>query len=597
MLPKDTRNLVELFFDQAASFGDKPFLWRKQDGKYRALTWADTADAVARLARALVAEGIQSGDRIVLVSENRPEWLIADMAIMAAGGVTVPAYTTNTTGDHQHILENSEARGAILSTARLAQQFLPAAHQSDALDFVIAMEPPKVSQSINARILDWDTVIGAQTVDPEDMRETAGTIGREDTACLIYTSGTGGAPKGVRIHHGGILHNCAGACEVLREIGLRNNVFLSFLPLSHAYEHSAGQALPIAIGAQIYYAEGIDKLAVNMEEARPTIMVVVPRLFEMLRNRVLRQIEKGGPARRKLFEQALALGIRKFRNGGHLPLHLALQDRLLDRLVRAKIRRKFGGRIKALVSGGAPLNPEVGEFFIGLGLPLLQGYGQTESSPIVSVNRPSAPKMHTVGPPMQGVDVSIAEDGEILVRGELVMQGYWRDKSSTADTIREGWLHTGDVGHIDENGHLVITDRKKDIIVSDKGENISPQRVEGMLSLEPEIAQVMVYGDRKPYLVGLLVPDTEWLAQWAKETGKPADLAAVHDDPALRGALDEAVARVNRRLSGIERVRRFRIAREPFSIENEQMTPTMKVRRHVLCADYGDALDNLYHKG
>jgi len=597
MLTQDTRNLVELFFDQAARFGNKPFLWRKQDGKYRALSWAETAECVARLSRALVAEGIRSGDRVVLVSENRPEWLIADMAIMAAGGITVPAYTTNTTGDHRHILENSQARGAVVSTARLARQLLPAAHQSDALDFVIAMEPPKVSQSINARILDWDTVIGAQTVELADMRETAGTISRDDIACLIYTSGTGGAPKGVRIHHGGILHNCEGACDVLQEIGLRNNVFLSFLPLSHAYEHSAGQALPIAIGAQIYYAEGIDKLAANMEEARPTIMVVVPRLFEMLRNRVLRQVEKGSPARRKLFEQALALGIRKFRNGGRLPPHLALQDRLLDRLVRAKIRRKFGGRIKALVSGGAPLNPDVGEFFVGLGLPLLQGYGQTESSPIVSVNRPSAPKMHTVGPPMRGVDVSIADDGEILVRGELVMQGYWHDDAATAETIRDGWLHTGDVGHIDQDGHLVITDRKKDIIVSDKGENISPQRVEGMLALEPEIAQVMVYGDRKPYLVGLLVPDPEWLAQWAKESGKPADLAAVHDDPSLRAALDEAVARVNRRLSGVERVRRFRIAREPFGIENEQMTPTMKVRRHVLCAEYGDALERLYHKG
>ena len=596
MALKDGRNLVELFFDRAEAHARRPFLWAKQDGKYRALTWQETAEQVARLSRALVVQGVRSGDRIALVSENRPEWLIADFAIMAAGGITVPSYTTSTSADHLHILENSGAKAAIVSTAKLARNFLPAAHRADNVEFVISMEPQRLTQSLNARLLDWSELLASQSADLAEMRDIATTIGREDTACLIYTSGTGGAPKGVMLHHGGILHNVEAAREVLREIGLKGHVFLSFLPLSHAYEHTAGQALPIAFAGEIYYAEGLDKLAANMAEARPTIMVVVPRLFEMLRNRVLKQVEKNNRLSRFLFDRALALGIRKHRAGGRLDGWAAIEDRLLDRLVRAKIRRRFGGRLRALVSGGAPLNPQVGEFFVGLGLPLLQGYGQTESSPIISVNRPSATKVHTVGPPLPGVEIKIAEDGEILVRGELVMKGYWQDARDTHRTIVDGWLHTGDVGRIDEDGHLLITDRKKDIIVTGKGETLSPQRVEGMLALEPEIAQAMAFGDDRPYLVGLLVPDAAWLAEWAAANTKPADLAALHEDTDLLRALDAAVARVNAQLSAIERVRRVRIAPEPFSVENGQMTPTMKIRRHVLLEAYGDRLEALYHR-
>ncbi|GEQ98089.1 hypothetical protein JCM17844_17260 [Iodidimonas gelatinilytica] len=440
-------------------------------------------------------------------------------------------------------------------------------------------------------------MLAAQPACVDAVREAASTLSREDVACLIYTSGTGGAPKGVMIHHGAILHNCMGACDVLSEIGLAGNRFLSFLPLSHAYEHSAGQALPVSIGAEIYYAEGIDKLASNMAETKPTIMVVVPRLFEMLRNRVLRQVEKEGGLKEKLFHKALALGIKRHRQGGRLGFFERIQDKLFDRLVRAKVRRRFGGRLKALVSGGAPLNKDVGEFFTGLGLPLLQGYGQTEAGPIILVNRPTHSKTHSVGPPMKGVELTIADDGEILVRGALVMKGYWGDDRATADTIKDGWLHTGDIGILDEDGHLVITDRKKDLIVSDKGENVSPQRVEGMLALEMEIAQVMVYGDDKPYLVGLVVPDPEWLASWTKETGKTNDYAALVADPDLHTAIDAAISRVNKRLSNLEKVRRFALADEPFSIENEQMTPTLKIRRHVIGKIYRSRIENLYGGG
>ena len=594
MRPEDARSLVELFFEQARRRADKPFVWSKVDGTYRSQSWREVAEQVARLAGGLKELGVQPGDRVTLVSENRPEWLIADLGIMAAGAITVPTYTTNTERDHLHILENSGAKGAVVSTQQLARAFLPAAHQSDPLRFVITLCDPNITQQISADIHLWADVLARSDATVDEISGATAGFQRTDTACIIYTSGTGGAPKGVMLHHGAILHNCTSAIDVLTEIGVDDNVFLSFLPLSHAYEHSAGQFLPIATGAQIYYAEGIDKLAANMEEARPTIMVVVPRLFELMRSRITRAIEKEGGLRARLFDKALTLGKKRFEAPETLTFIERIQNFLLDWLVRRKVRKRFGGRLRALVSGGAPLNPEVGDFFAALGLPLMQGYGQTEAGPVISVNRPSAPKMHTVGPPLKGTGIRIAEDGEILVHGELVMQGYWRDQTATDEALQDGWLHTGDIGHIDQDGHLEITDRKKDIIVSDKGENISPQRVEGMLALQPEIAQVMVYGDQRPYLVGLVVPDAEWLAEWAEARGKPDGLADLADDAELAQALDDAVSRVNRRLSNVEKVRRFAVAREAFTIENEQMTPTMKVRRHVISAAYREAIEGLY---
>jgi long-chain acyl-CoA synthetase len=601
MTAETARNLVDMFLDQADRRGDRPCVWSKPDkGKsYRPVSWRSVAEQAAKLAAALKAMGIRPGDRVALVSESRPEWLIADLGIMAAGAVTVPTYITNTERDHDHILRDSGAKGAIVSTAKLARALLPAAMDAGSVDFVIAMEQPKLAQSLSLDIHLWQEVLAGSTGTVAQTRADVAGIGRDDLACLIYTSGTGGAPKGVMISHGAILHNCDGAREVITELGLddgldKTEVFLSFLPLSHAYEHSGGQFFPLSIGAQIYYAESIDKLATNMAECRPTIMTVVPRLFEMLRTRVTRSIEEQGGTRGKLFSRALALGERRFTDRRSLSLRERLENRVLDRLVRRKVQQRFGGRVKALVSGGAPLNSDVGLFFHALGLRLLQGYGQTESGPVVSVNRPGLVKIHTVGPPMKATEVRIADDGEILIRGELVMKGYWRDQAATDRTIIDGWLHTGDIGIIDEDGHLQITDRKKDIIVNDKGDNVAPARVEGLLTLEPEIGQAMIYGDRRPHMVGLLVPDMDWAAKWAAANGKAADMLSLAADPAFHAALDKAVSKVNQRLSGTEKVRRFAVATAPFSIDNEQMTPTMKIRRHVIVRKYRDVLDALY---
>jgi long-chain acyl-CoA synthetase len=586
-------NLGKMFFSQAEKLGGKPFLWAKQDGAYRARTWTETAETVRGLARGLRDLGVEKGDRVLLCSENRPEWPIAHLAIMAAGGITVPAYTTNTVNDHLHVLSNSEAMGAIVSTRALAEKLVPAAQRTDGVEFVISIEEYPQSHSSGPEVHLWDEVLKLGAGGGGEIDEIVDGLGPDDTAVIIYTSGTGGAPKGVMLAHKSVMHNCQGAQAVLKPLGLGEEVFLSFLPLSHSYEYTAGQFFPISIGAQIYYAEGIEHLAKNMAEAKPTIMTAVPRLYETMYGRIMRGVEKAGGAKEKLFRTALELGSKKLR-GERLSLGESVRNAVVEKLVRNKVRANFGGRLKALVSGGAPLNYDIGVFFSSLGLTLLQGYGQTESAPVISCNVPGGVKLETVGPPLINTEVKIAGDGEILVRGDLVMQGYWRNEDATREAIKDGWLHTGDVGHLDEENRIVITDRKKDIIVNSGGDNISPQRVEGMLTLEPEIAQAMVIGDKRPHLVGLIVPDPDFAKEWAASNDKPNDLAQLIADSDFIKAIDTAIDRVNSGLGVIERVRKFNLTDEAFTIDNEMMTPSLKVRRHKVMEKYGEALEGLY---
>ena len=578
-------NLVTMFLTRAREKGDAPFLWAKSGVTWQSISWSEAARLVAALAQGLKALGFKPGDRVMLVSENRPEWLIADLGIMAAGCVTVPTYTTNTTRDHQHILNNSEARGVIVSTQKLAKPLLPAVLFASSCNHVISIDEILSGQSPDvAQFHHWANLVSGPA-DIGALEAEMANVKRSDLACLIYTRGTGGAPRGVCQHHGMILHNVEGCIDIIaNDFGWDDEVFLSFLPASHAYEHSGGQHFPVALGAQIYHAEGLEKLAANIEEVRPTMMVVVPRLFEMLRAKIMKQVDKDGGLPAYLMGRALKIETKRAA-GKSAPWDWPM-DGILSLTLRRKVGKKFGGRIKAMVSGGAPLNPDVGLFFQAMGLTVLQGYGQTEAGPVISCNRlRGGIRMDTVGPPMLGSEVRIAEDGEIMVRGEQVMQGYWRNPEESARVLHDpgdgggAWLATGDVGHLDAKGRIVITDRKKDLIINDKGDNVSPQRVEGMLTLQPEIAQAMVHGDRHPYLVGLLVPDPE-----------------IADAPDLQQRLAAAVDRVNKDVSVIEKVRRFILADEPFSVENEQMTPSLKIRRHVIRAAYGERLDALYKK-
>ena len=571
-------NLVSLFLARAEEKGDRPFLWAKRDGEWRSISWAEAARQVAALSASLKQIGLEPGDRVALVSENRPEWLIADLGIMAAGCVTVPTYTTNTTRDHAHVLGNSGARAVIVSSQKLARSLVPAVLTSSECHHIVGIEDIRSGQVPDwVNVHRWAELTGGEA-DVAGLREREKTVGRNDLACIIYTSGTGGAPRGVQQHHGAILCNLEACTDIISsDFGWGDEVFLSFLPASHAYEHTGGQHFPIALGAEIYYAESLEKLAANIEEVHPTIMVGVPRLFELLRSRIIKSIEAQGGFAKYLLYRALKIGGDKYERRLK-PWDLPM-DGILGLTLRRKIREKVGGRVKAWVSGGAPLNPEVGIFFQSLGITFLQGYGQTEAGPLISCNRPSVGiRLDTVGPP-SGCEVRIAQDGEIMVRGENVMHGYWRNDQETARVLKDGWLATGDVGHLDKKGRIVITDRKKDLIVNDKGDNCSPQRIEGMLTLQPEIAQAMAYGDRQPHLVALLVPDPEIASE-----------ADVHQ------RLQRAVDRVNADLSVIEKVRRFITTQEPFSIENEQLTPSMKIRRHVIKQVYGERLDALYRR-
>ncbi len=590
--PAQWTSLPAMFFDQAERFGDRPLLWAKRGDAYEPLSWRETADEVRALAQGLTALGVAPGDRVLLLAENRPRWTIADLAIMLAGAITVPAYTTYTADDLRHLLADCQPRGALVSTASLTERLLAAAAQAPPLAFVASLESGSGRGSRS-----WQALAEEGRRQPGDPAAALAALGPDRTACIIYTSGTGGRPKGVMQSHGGILHDCGGAARMLREIDPQDERFLSFLPLSHAYEHTCGLYLPLAMGAEIFYAEGLQHLAANLLEARPTLMISVPRLLEVTRQRILGQVARADRFRRWLFQTALDRG-RAARGRTRGPIAGLLGwplDRILDRLVRARIRARFGGRLKLIVSGGAPLGTEVWSFFDALGIPIREGYGLTEASPVVTCNPFRKVKPGTLGPPFDGVEVRIGDEREVMVRGPTVMQGYWGNDAATRNALRDGWLHTGDIGTLDDDGYLTIVDRLSDMIVLDGGDNVSPQRAEAALTRQPEIAQAMVYGDRRPYLVAVLVPEPDHVRQWAKQNGRRPSLTDLAADPAFVKQMMAAVGRANDGLAAPERVRRCTIAEEPFTIENKELSATLKVRRHRLTDRYGTALAGLYH--
>lgn len=590
-------SLVRLFLDQAHDRTKQPFLWRKRDGSWQPQSYGSVADDIRRLARGLVALGIGAGDRVALVSENRPEWLIADLAIMSVGAISVPAFATNTIEDNRHVLTHSGAKGLIVSNNAIAKRVLPAAMQAPELRFMVSMEGLDLAQSLPIDAFDWKAAmtVGESVADDEITRRIE-ALQRTDVCCFIYTSGTGGVPKGVMLTHGSILCNMQGAHKLILEIGLGKEVFLSFLPLSHSYEHTAGQFLAISLGGQIYYAESVEKLMDNMAEVRPTIMTAVPRLYEAVHQKILRGLKTAKPFQRRMFDLALQLGRKRYEAPGSLTLKEKLLDFACDLTVRRKVKARFGGRLKAFVSGGAALNYEIGVFFLALGVRLLQGYGQTECSPVITCNRPTRIRVDTVGPVFDGLEVKIAEDGEILVRGEAVMKGYWRDDEATARTIQDGWLHTGDIGEFDADDNLKITDRKKDIIVLSGGDNVSPARVEGFLLLQPEIGQAMAHGDKHPHLVAVIVPDPDFAKEWARQNNVEPSMESLAANAAFQKAISQAVDRVNAGLSAIERIRRFALLPEGFTIDNAMLTPSLKIRRHKIRERWGSVLARLYEK-
>ena len=590
-------SVVKIFEKQSLALHDQPYLWKKNEDKYEAFSWNEVKNRVVSFASALKNMGILEGDRVVIVSENRPEWQIADLAIMTIGAITVPAYTTSTTNDYEYIIQHSGARCVIVSSPVLAKKVLPAVANSPKCQTVIKLDEDTENYDLPVSIHSYYELIrefGGDSTNLVNLSEYINKHKRTDTACIIYTSGTGGNPKGVMLSHGAMLTNCKGAEYLLHDLidQLSEVRILSWLPLSHSYEHTL-QFYKIGIGAQIYYAESIDKLLINMGEAKPHIMTAVPRFYDSLHTRISQGLKKQSKISQFFFKETLRLGKKIYFNES-LSFFEKIFNKLLNKIVRKKVNKRFGGSLIALVSGGAALNFEVGLYLSALGLPLLQGYGQTETAPVVSANPPNKIKLDTVGLVLKGTKVKIANDGEILVSGENVMNGYWNDPDSTSSTLIDGWIHTGDIGEFDEDNYLKITDRKKDIIVNAGGDNIAPSRIEEKLNIEPEIAQSMMYGDSKNYLVAIIVPDINHAKEWAKNNSKELDINKLIHDLDFVKMIKETTDRVNKKLSQIEQVRKFLLIDEEFSIENNMMTPTLKVRRFMVRIKYQSQLEELY---
>ena len=569
-------NLIELFSYQSDKQNKKSIFlqWLNPNNK-KTYTWEETQKNILKLSR-IIKENIKEGDRCLLVSENRPEWFISDMAIMLSGGITVPAYTTYTEEDYKYLIEDCEPSLLIVSNNEMLKKLSNTINEKEFIKKVITLdELNKVIDNLHIideeKYLDFNIILKNNLLKEDKIKNDK--LKRTSPACIIYTSGTGGNPKGVILSHGGILNNLVGACEIMKPLFNSRPVFLTWLPLSHSYEHCV-QFAQIAVGAKVFYAEKIEKLLENISEAKPTIMTAVPRFYQNLYNKININLKKQTGFKAKLINATLRLGKKKLLNQ-KMTFSEKLLNFIVEILVRKKIKKQFGGNLKAFVSGGGALDKEIGEFLNSVGLPTLQGYGLTETSPVVSCNPIHKIKVETVGPPFRGNQVKIANDGEILVKGENVMLGYWNKKEETDKVIIDGWLHTGDIGEIDpEDGYLKITDRKKDIIVSAGGDNISPAKIENMITNEPEIDQCMVYGDKKNYLVALIVPSKDFLKEKEK--------------------INNVIEKINKKLTLLEKIKRIQLIDENFSIENGLMTPTMKVKRKKVTEKYKNQLEKLY---
>jgi len=563
-------SLIDLYFYQAKKQNPQSIFleWLNPQNKKR-FTWSETSSNIYKLAK-IIKENIIDRDRCLLVSENRPEWLISDIAVMLANGITVPAYTTYTENDYRYLIEDCQPSVIIVSNNEMHDKLKNIIEEKDFIKRVITFEKIS-SRNYKNKYLDFNSIIESNLAESDKIKNL--NLKRTSPACIIYTSGTGGNPKGVILSHGGILNNLEGACEILRPLINKTPIFLTWLPLSHSYEHTV-QFAQIAVGAKVFYAEKIEKLLDNISEAKPTIMTAVPRFYQNLYNKINMNMKKQTGLKAKLIKATIFLGKKEL-----LKRKMSLSEKLLNFivnvLVRKKVKKQFGGNLRAFVSGGGALDKEIGEFLNAIGLPTLQGYGLTETSPVVSCNPIQKIKVETVGPPFKGNEVKIAEDGEILVKGENVMLGYWNKKEDTEKVIKDGWLHTGDIGAINpEDGYLKITDRKKDIIVSAGGDNISPAKIENQLSNFLEIDQCMVYGDGKNYLVTLIVPNKEFKGQKEK--------------------INEIINKTNKNLTLVEKIKKFYLINENFSIENGLLTPTMKVKRNKVVEKYKNILENLY---
>ena len=566
MSKENINNLVELFFENYQKQNKNNILLTSLKDSSNHFSWKKTFHSIKKISSE-INKFLKKGDRCLLISENRPEWFISDLSIMLSGGITVPAYTTYAERDYEYIINDCSPKLIFVSNQEQFNKVENIINKNKFIEKIFSFE------ELN---LDHDKYINLNklilSLDNDDESFPKLELDRKDPACIIYTSGTQGNPKGVILSHGGILNNCEGALDILKPLLTEQTRFLTWLPLSHSYEHTV-QFVQISVGAKIFYAESIEKLIKNMNDCKPQIMTAVPRFYQNLFQKINASFNKATGLRKKLILKMLELGKKKIIKQD-LSFVEKILDNLLEKIVRKKIKSQVGGELKSLVSGGGALDKDVGVFLNAIGLPTLQGYGLTETSPVVSCNPIHDIRVETVGPPFKGNQVRIADDGEIIVKGENVMLGYWNNDEETKKVLKDGWLHTGDIGVFDE-GYLKITDRKKDILITPGGDNISPVKIENELSNSSFIDQSIVYGDNKPYLVALLVLSDEHLNATQEE-------------------LEKEIDKVNLNLSKIENIKKFFVIKEKFSIENGMLTPTLKLKRYKIVQKYKNEFEKLY---
>ena len=563
---KKYNNLIELFFGQCARLPkEKIFLNSLKDPKLT-FSWGDVKTFTLQLSNE-ISKVIKKGDRCLLISENRPEWMISDLSIMLAEGITVPAYTTYLSRDYEYIINDCSPSIVIVSNDEQFNKIQKICQNNTSIKKIFSFE--KLSEIENNSYFNIENLIQNKKTNLDIKLECKAQ--RSDPACIIYTSGTQGNPKGVILTHGGILSNCEGGYKLLDPILEKETRFLTWLPLSHSYEHAV-QFIQIAVGAKVFYAESIDKLIKNMSDCSPHIMTAVPRFYQNLYQKINSTFNKAKGFKKILVNNTVKIGAMKLRREKMTILEKFINF-VVEKLVRSKIKKQFGGSLKTFVSGGGALDSEIGTFLNAIGLPTLQGYGLTETSPVVSCNPIDDIRIETVGIPFDCNEVKIANDGEILVKGENVMLGYWNNKEETNKVLKDGWLYTGDIGKF-ENNYLIITDRKKDILITPGGDNISPLKIENMLTSSEMIDQAIVYGDYKPYLVALIIINKEFLSK--KEN------------------LEIELQKINKNLTKVEKIKKYFVIEENFTIENGLMTPTLKLKRFKIINKYKKEFENLY---
>jgi long-chain acyl-CoA synthetase len=566
MNTEKVNNLVELFFESYQKQNKNNKLLISLKDQNNQFTWEETFHSIKKVSSE-IKKYIKKGDRCLLISENRPEWFITDLSIMLSGAITVPAYTTYAERDYEYIINDCTPRLIFVSNQEQFKKVKNIINKKQFIEKIFSFEELDIEKN---KYINLNNLL--TNLDYENESFIKFELNRKDPACIIYTSGTQGNPKGVILSHGGILNNCEGALDILNPLLSNQTRFLTWLPLSHSYEHTV-QFVQISVGAKIFYAESIEKLIKNMNDCKPQLMTAVPRFYQNLYQKINASFNKATGLKKKLILNMLKLGKKKILKQD-LSFAEKIIDNLLDKIVRKKIKSQFGGELKTFVSGGGALDKDVGIFLNAIGLPTLQGYGLTETSPVVSCNPIHDIRVESVGPPFKGNDVKIAEDGEILVKGENVMLGYWNNEEETKKVLKDGWLHTGDIG-VFENGYLKITDRKKDILITPGGDNISPVKIENELSNSNLIDQSIIYGDNKPFLVALLVLSDE-------------NLKATDEQ------IEKEIYKVNQNLSKIEQIKKFFTISEKFSIENGMLTPTLKPKRYKIITKYKNQFEKLY---